>query len=125
MNFPVVSSGVDEVMIRIYTTYVYSIYVFMTPEINPMSVRVQVILDDEEAARIRSQARKESKSLSAWLREAGRERLERSRSKSPLTSPEELNAFFARCDEMNEPGVEPDWEEYKALIEKGYRKGAD
>ncbi len=88
-----------------------------------MSVRIQVILDDEEAARIRSQARKESKSLSAWLREAGRERLERSRSKSPLTRAEELNSFFAQCDEL-ESGAEPDWEAHKALIEQGYRKGA-
>ena len=36
-----------------------------------MSVRVQVILNEDEATRFKSQARKESKSLSAWLREAG------------------------------------------------------
>jgi len=88
-----------------------------------MSVRIQVILDEEEAARIRSQARKESKSMSAWLREAGMEKLERSRSKSPLTTQEELNRFFEQCDEQ-ESGTEPDWEAHKALIEQGYRRGA-
>jgi hypothetical protein len=89
-----------------------------------MSVRIQVILDEKDAARIRSQARKESKSMSAWLREAGMDRLERSREKTQLDTPEDLKKFFARCDERNEPGVEPDWEEYKALIENGYRKGS-
>ena len=88
-----------------------------------MSVRIQVILDEKEAARIRSQAQKESKSMSAWLREAGLDRLERSREKTRLDTPEDLEQFFARCDERNEPGEEPDWEEYKALIEDGYRRG--
>ena len=41
-----------------------------------MSVRVQVILNEEEAARFKAQAGKESKSLSAWLREAGQKMLE-------------------------------------------------
>jgi len=35
-----------------------------------MSLRVQVILEETEAEKFRSQAKKESKSLSAWLREA-------------------------------------------------------
>lgn len=88
-----------------------------------MSVRIQVILDEEEAARIRSQARKESKSMSAWLREAGMEKLERGKGKDRLDTAEDLNAFFACCDER-EKGEEPDWEEHKALLEQGYRKGA-
>ena len=41
-----------------------------------MSVRVQVMLEEDEAARFRSQSMKESKSLSAWLRDAGRKMLE-------------------------------------------------
>jgi len=88
-----------------------------------MSLRIQVILDEEEAARIKSQARKESKSMSAWLREAGMEKLERSTGKDRLDTPEDLNAFFASCDKR-ERGEEPDWEEHKALIQQGYRKGA-
>ena len=40
-----------------------------------MSVRVQVILGEEEAAKFKFQAQKESKALSAWLREAGKKML--------------------------------------------------
>jgi ssDNA-binding replication factor A large subunit len=44
-----------------------------------MSIRVQVILDEEENAMFRQQARKESVTLSRWLRESGRKRLEAAR----------------------------------------------
>jgi hypothetical protein len=86
-----------------------------------MSVRVQVILDEEEAAKFKSQAQKESKSLSGWLRDAGRKVLEASRHKS-LTDPKSLENFFARC-KKREKGTEPDWTEHKAAILKGFRPG--
>ncbi len=50
-----------------------------------MSVRVQVILIEEEAAKFKSQAIKESKFLSAWFREAGRKMLKMNRQCQPLT----------------------------------------
>ena len=83
-----------------------------------MSVRVQVILDKEEAARFKSQAAKESKSLSAWLRDAGRRMLRRSR--RPLMDAESLKAFFAEC-RKREKGTEPDWRRHKEKILEGFR----
>ena len=62
--------------------------------------------------------------MSAWLREAGLDRLERSREETRLNTSDDLKQFFARCDERSESGKEPDWEEHKALIEQGHRKGA-
>ena len=83
-----------------------------------MSVRVQVILNEEEAARFKSQAQRESKSLSAWLREAGNKMIDLENLQEPLTSPESLEKFFQQCD-ARERGKEPDWEEHKKLITEG------
>ena len=85
-----------------------------------MSLRVKVILDEEEAARFRMQAQKESKSLSAWLRDAGRQMLKLAHQHQPLTNPESLKQFFQQCAGMEE-GTEPDWEEQKRIILEGYK----
>jgi plasmid stability protein len=86
-----------------------------------MSVRVQVILDEEEAAKFRSRAARESKSLSAWLRDAGRKMLEASEQR-PLNDPESLKVFFEKC-RGREKGTEPDWIEHKVMILKGFQAG--
>ncbi len=87
-----------------------------------MSIRVQVILDDEEATRFRSQAKRESRSLSAWLREAGRKMLEENQNRNSLTDPQSLRSFFEECN-AREKGKEPDWEEQKELILEGFTAG--
>ena len=87
-----------------------------------MSVRVQVIIEEGEAARFKSQAHKESKSLSAWLREAGGKMLEMNQREQPLTDPGALKIFFQECNER-EQGNEPDWESHKRLILEGFQSG--
>ena len=87
-----------------------------------MSVRIQVILDQEEATRFKSQAMKESKSLSAWLRDAGNKMIELNRLQKRLTDPDSLKQFFQKCNER-ESGVEPDWEDHKRLILGSYQAG--
>jgi hypothetical protein len=87
-----------------------------------MSVRVQVILDEEDVTRFKSQAMKESKSLSAWLRDAGKNMIEINRQQQRLTDPDSLNRFFRQCDER-ENGVEPNWEDHKRLILDSYQAG--
>ena len=88
-----------------------------------MSKRVQVILEEEEAARFKSEARKESKSLSSWLRDAGRMAVEAKRQKRDLATITALRKFFQDCNKK-ERGSEPDWEEHKRLILEGFRSGA-
>lgn len=83
----------------------------------PMSKRVQVILEEEEREAFRKLAARKGLSLSAWLREAGRERLVADRSTVRIGSIEELHHFFSSIDEREE-GVEPDWEQHKAVIER-------
>lgn len=85
-----------------------------------MSIKAQVILDEEEALRFRTQARKESKSLSAWLRDAGRIVLEMHRDQGTLHTADAVKKFFQECNKR-EAGTEPDWEEQKKLILEGYR----
>ncbi len=87
-----------------------------------MSVRVQVILEEKEAAQFKAQAQKESKSLSSWLRDAGKKVLHETRRRGPLKDPTSLKSFFKECDKR-EKGKEPDWEEHKQLIIEGYRTG--
>ena len=87
-----------------------------------MSVRVQVILNEDEAARFKSQAVKESKSLSAWLRDAGNKMMDIELNRQSLTDPESLKKFFQECHER-EQGVEPDWEDHKRLILEGFQSG--
>jgi hypothetical protein len=87
-----------------------------------MPVRVQVILDEEEAARFRAEAVRERKSLSAWLRDAGRRMLERNGQDRALTDPSTLKKFFRKCN-AREKGREPDWDVHKKLIEEGSQGG--
>jgi len=87
-----------------------------------VSVRVQVILDEAEAVKFKSQAAKESKSLSAWLRDAGKRTLMKNERRQGLSDPGSLKAFFEQCSER-EKGTEPDWEEQKNLVLESYRGG--
>ena len=87
-----------------------------------MSIKVQVILEEKEAAQFKSQAKKVSKSLSAWLRDAGKKMIELDLHKETLLDPQSLEKFFQECTQR-EQGVEPDWEEHKRLILEGYRAG--
>ncbi|PKL96414.1 MAG: antitoxin [Gammaproteobacteria bacterium HGW-Gammaproteobacteria-8] len=88
-----------------------------------MTVRVQVILDESERAEFRRQARQEGQSLSAWLREAGRERI-RTREQAPkFTDRQSLAEFFDCCDRHAGEGREPDWAEHRRVIDHSRRAG--
>lgn len=87
-----------------------------------MTVRVQVILDDDERARFRRCAAEEGRSLSAWLRDAGRQRLAGRDAKGPMTA-DGLRAFFDACDQR-EAGEEPDWDQHVAVIAQSRRSGS-
>ena len=71
-----------------------------------MSKRVQVILKEEEMAEFKHQARKQSKSLSAWMREAAYRMLQENEKKD-LTGVNALKEFFMEC-KGREIGQEPD-----------------
>lgn len=80
-----------------------------------MPTRIHIVVDERERAAFRARAAAEGRSLSEWLREAGRDRLRRG-TPSALGTPEELTDFFRRCDEREKEGGEPDWEEHLEVI---------
>lgn len=84
--------------------------------------RIHIVLDENEKARFRSQAEREGKTLSAWLRDAAREKLAE-QGPGRLETMEELRRFFSECD-RRETGTEPDWEQHVRVIERSRRSGA-
>ncbi len=87
-----------------------------------MAVRVQVILPEQDWDLFRRQASVEGLSLSAWFREAARERLKKSHTGPSIQSVEDLRAFLKACGER-EPGQEPDWDEHQEVIGRSIRTG--
>lgn len=87
-----------------------------------MNDRIHIVVEAEEKERYRRQAEREGVSLSAWLRDAARERLESAEARSRLETMEELRAFFRRCDER-ETGREPDWDAHRRTIEESRSSG--
>lgn len=89
-----------------------------------MARRVQVVLDEEERESFRRAAREVGTSLSAWLREAGHQRLEHEERPGRIDSLAELDAFFAECDRRAGAGREPDWERHLEVIAASRKSGA-
>lgn len=86
--------------------------------------RVQFIISDEERDKFVDQARKEGMTLSAWLRAAARQRLKERQRAEPFESPADVRAFFAACDALEGPELEPEWEAHLKAIAKSRRGGA-
>lgn len=86
-----------------------------------MSARIHLVLAEAEKALYEEAARKEGMTLSAWLREAASEKLEKD-GPPKLTSAETLSAFFKECEDR-EDGREPDWEAHRQVIEESRRDG--
>jgi hypothetical protein len=87
-----------------------------------MSSRVQVILNNEEKARLQREARRQGMSLSAFLRLAALERLAAGENQT-LTTRADIRRFFEACDQR-ESGQEPDWEEHLQVIARSRARGA-
>jgi len=79
--------------------------------------RVQIEIPDTDRERFLRQARREGMTLSAWLRAAGRARLENQPQARPFASEEDATAFFRACDDLEGPEMEPDWGEHLRVID--------
>lgn len=86
-------------------------------------VRIQVLLTPEEKASFRRMAEREGLSLSAWLRQAGNERLAAARESGRFRSRSQLHDFFTACDKHHGPGREPDWEEHLETMRRSRKDG--
>ncbi|MDZ7670547.1 MAG: hypothetical protein U5Q16_14430 [Gammaproteobacteria bacterium] len=81
-------------------------------------------MPDQDRDRYVHQARREGLSLSAWLRAAAEDRLNRQAQAGKFESVEDLQAFFVACDTRAGDGEEPDWAEHRSVIEASRRRGA-
>lgn len=85
---------------------------------------VQLIIPNGDRDRFVNQARREGMSLSAWLRAAAEDRLERQARAEGFRSVADLRAFFTFCDALAGKGEEPYWEQHRLVIESSRRSGA-
>ncbi len=85
--------------------------------------RVQLVIPDADKDRYVHQARREGMSLSAWLRAAARDRLEKQKNSSKRMSVDELHEFWKLCDSRKGPEREPDWEEHLKVINASRMSG--
>ncbi|MFV2063655.1 MAG: antitoxin [Chloroflexota bacterium] len=88
-----------------------------------MAGRIHVVIDEREREAFRARAAEEGISLSEWLREAARERLERGRP-AMISSVDDLDRFFAERSEA-EAGAEPDWEQHVSVMGQSRRGGLE
>ncbi len=86
--------------------------------------RVQLIIPDKDRDQFIHQAKIAGQSLSAWLRAAAHEKLQRERSARKFGSVEEIRAFYNACDASADLDREPDWEEQKKVISQSKLTGS-
>jgi len=87
-----------------------------------MGSRVQVILDEAERESFRRQAEHEGKSLSAWLRDAGRRRLAEA-GEPEIGTVDDLRRFFSALPDRECDEPEPDWEQHREVIDSSRARG--
>ena len=85
--------------------------------------RVQWVVPDVDHARFARQAEREGMSLGAWLHQAALGRLTSGPASGRPMSAGDLEAFFARCDALEGPDIEPEWEDHLATIRKSRGRG--
>ena len=86
--------------------------------------RIHFVVKEPDKARYQNQARRENKSLGAWLREAAEEKLATATRSGRFTL-DELKRFNAESDAREYGYPEPDWEEHKRTIAGSKVRGLD
>lgn len=100
------------------------VYVYESCVLDDSVTRIHILVDETAKARYQGQAKREGKSLGAWMREAAQEKLEAMASSRRIDSPDELRRFFQACD-VRERGSEPDWDEHRRVIDRSRTAGLD
>ena len=83
--------------------------------------RVELVIPDGDHANYVRQAQREALTLSAWLRRAAEERLQRTRRATRFETQADVRSFFAECDGIEGPAQEPDWEDHLAAMHESRR----
>ncbi|MYB35827.1 MAG: hypothetical protein F4Y26_00225 [Gammaproteobacteria bacterium] len=83
--------------------------------------RVQLIIPDDDHLNYVRQAQREELTLSAWLRAAAQDRLQRMRRTARFETQADVRSFFAECDRIEGPAREPEWEDHLATMRESRR----
>ncbi|MXX74558.1 MAG: hypothetical protein F4210_00455 [Holophagales bacterium] len=86
--------------------------------------RIHFIVPETDKIRYLGQARREGRSLGAWMREAAEEKLAAARPARRFSAAD-LRAFYRKCDAAEAGRKEPDWPEQKRLIAESKVRGLE
>lgn len=85
--------------------------------------RIHLIVSEPNRTRYAAAARREGLTLSAWLRAAAADRLDRRAGTDPFRTEEDVRRFFADRDAETGCGAEPDWEQHLAVMRASRGRG--
>jgi len=88
-----------------------------------MTTRIHLVIDERERDAFKARATAEGATLSEWLRDAARQKLEREQP-TAISSVDDLDRFFAERS-ADEDGVEPDWSQHLDVIDRSRRAGIE
>lgn len=86
--------------------------------------RIHFVVSETDKLSYQSQARREGKSLGAWLREAAEEKLAAAQPIGRF-SVDEFRAFNRMCDPAEAGRKEPDWPDQKRLVTESKVRGLE
>ena len=86
--------------------------------------RIHLIVSEPDRTRYAAAARREGLTVSAWLRAAAADRLDRFASSEPFRTDDDVWRFFADRDAGVGCGTEPDWEQHLDVIRASRGRGA-
>ena len=86
--------------------------------------RIHLIVSEPDRTRYAAAAHREGLTLSAWLRSAAADRLQRGAKSDRFRSEDDLWRFFARRDAEVAAGREPDWNQHLEVIDASRKRGA-
>lgn len=85
--------------------------------------RIHLVVSEPNRTRYAAAARREGLTLSAWLRAAAAERLDRRARAEAFRTEDDVWRFFADRDAEMGCGTEPDWEQHLDVIRASRGRG--
>ncbi len=86
--------------------------------------RIHLVVSEPDRTRYAAAAHQEGLTLSAWLRAAAGDRLDRRARAEPFRTADDVWRFFADRDAEMGSGAEPDWERHLEVIRASRSRGA-
>lgn len=91
---------------------------------DPLMPRIHLVVSEPDRARYAAAAHREGLTLSAWLRAAAADRLDRRADAEPFRTEDDVWRFFADRDAETDCGTEPEWEQHLAVMRASRKRGA-